>query len=70
MLALSQAQVGSRETIKWNCCNFANGVLESEYGMASGAEIEVIGSFFGNVVVRVGDVVLALTKDLADKVKI
>lgn len=68
MMALSQANVGTIDTIKWNFSDYEN--LTGMSALRPGTWIEVVSSYFGNIIISVNGKFLALDKDTADKVKI
>ncbi len=70
MIALSQANVGTIDTVKWNFSDYCNENLTGMVALRPGTLIEVVSSYFGNIIINVNGKFLALDKDTADKVKI
>lgn len=70
MLSLSCVPVDTMQVIKWcvagDCDNISSEMLE----LLQGATVRVIASYFGNVIVSIGDVRIALGKDIADRIKV
>lgn len=65
MLSLSQAPIGTVETIKWNL-----GYTNCVSSLTEGNIIEVIASYFGNVIVKSNGKRFAIDKDAANKIKL
>ena len=65
MLSLSQAPIGTVETIKWNL-----GYTSHVHSLQEGNIIEVIASYFGNVIVKSNGKRFAIDKDAATKIKL
>lgn len=70
MMALSQANIGTIDTVKWNFSDYCSENLTGTVALRPGTWIEVVSSYFGNMIIRVNGKFLALDKDTADKVKI
>lgn len=66
MMSLSNAADGFCSTIAWN---YADKALFGDCPLDTGDEVQVISSFFGNVIVRVHGRCLAITKDTAERIK-
>ena len=70
MLSLFQASLNTCYTIKWCILNDNQMEKLKKNGLIQGAEIKVISSYFGNVIVAVNGRRLALGKDTAARIKI
>lgn len=70
MMALSKASTGTIDTVKWNFSEYCNENLTGAVALKPGTLIEVVSSYFGNMIIHVNGRFLALDKDTADKVKI
>ncbi len=70
MLSLSCVPVDTVQTIKWCTANDCDNEFFEKIGLLPGATVKVITSYFGNVIVSVGDIRLALGKDMADRIKV
>lgn len=67
MVSLANAAVGSSWVVAWN---FADKSLFGNCRLETGDEVNVIASYFGNVIVRVKGKRLAITRDAADRIKL
>ena len=66
VMSLSNATDGFCSTIAWNCADKA---LFGDCQLYTGDEVQVVSSFFGNVIVRVHGRCLAINKDAAERIK-
>ena len=70
MEALSNVKSGETCTVKWM---FGNpGILEwmDSHDMKEGCEIRVVQNFIGHMIVSVGGSRLALSRDVAERIKV
>lgn len=67
MLSLSLAPKGTSQIVKWNTCDDD---AARNLGLTPGAEVEVLSSCGGSVIVLVGDRRVALSRDIADRIKV
>ena len=70
MYSLVDASLNTLHTIKWNICSDEKMSLLEKLGLAQGAKVSVIASYFGNVIVSVNGKRIAIEKDTAERVKV
>lgn len=70
MTGLSLAKPGLLYTIKWNLCTDESGVITREYGLCPGETVFLMGSCFGNVIVRVNEKKIVLSRGIAERIKV
>ena len=66
MMSLSDAVNGFSGEVAWNC---ADRSLFGAYQLETGDQVQVISSYFGNVIIRANGKRLAITKDAAERIK-
>lgn len=70
MLSLSCVPVDTIQTIKWYATRDCDNISFEKIGLLQGTTVKVVASYFGNVIISVGDIRLALGKDIADRIKV
>lgn len=70
MRPLSCAPADTLQTIKWCILEDCDGCLLKSLGLVQGAEIKIIASHFGNVIISVGNLRIALGKEIADRIRV
>lgn len=70
MLTLSDAPEGGRYQVKWNLNSGRGRELTERFGIVPGAEIRVIGSCFGSVIVDVEGRRVVMDKNVAGEIKL
>ena len=66
MMSLSDAVDGFSGEVAWNC---ADRSLFGECQLETGDQVQVISSYFGNVIIRVNGKRFAITRDAAERIK-
>ena len=66
MMSLSDAVSGFTGEVAWNC---ADRSLFGTCQLETGDQVQVISSYFGNVIIRANGKRLAITKDAAERIK-
>lgn len=67
MMSLSDAVNGFSGEIAWNCADRSLfGVCQLE----TGDQVQVVSSYFGNVIIKVKGKRLAITRDAAERIKL
>ncbi len=66
MMSLSDAVSGFSGEVAWNC---ADRSLFGTCQLETGDQVQVISSYFGNVIIRANGKRLAITKDAAERIK-
>ena len=66
MMSLSDAVSGFSGEVAWNC---ADRSLFGTCRLETGDQVQVISSYFGNVIIRANGKRLAITKDAAERIK-
>lgn len=67
MMSLSDAVGGFSGEVAWNC---ADRSLFGECQLETGDQVQVISSYFGNVIIRANGKRLAITRDAAERIKL
>ncbi len=67
MKSLSDAASGFSGQIAWNC---ADREIFGDCQLDTGDEVQVISSYFGNVLIKAKGRRLAITKDAAERIKL
>ena len=70
MYSLVDASLNTLYTIKWIICSDEKMSLLEKLGLVQGAKVNVIASYFGNVIVSVNGKRIAIEKDTAERVKV
>lgn len=70
MLSLVNASLDKLYQIKWCISRGEGGSLLERLGIVQGADVRVVSSYFGNVIVCVDGKRIAIDRDLAAVVKI
>lgn len=70
MCSLSCAPADTLQTIKWCILEDSDCCLLESLGLVQGAEIKIIVSHFGNVIISVGNMKIALGKEIADRIRV
>ena len=70
MYSLVDASLNTLYTIKLNICSDEKMSLLEKLGLVQGAKVNVIASYFGNVIVSVNGKRIAIEKDTAERVKV
>lgn len=70
MVPLSSAPADTKQTIKWCLLKDEENLIAESFGLVQGAEIQVIASHWGSVVVSIGNIRLALGKEVAERIKV
>lgn len=70
MCALSCAPADTLQTIKWCILGDCDNALLESLGLVQGARIKIIASHFGNVIISVGNLRVALGKEIADRIRV
>lgn len=70
MVSLSTAPVDTIQTIKWCVLRDTENLIAESFGLVQGAEIRVIASHWGGVVISIGNMRLALGKEIAERIKV
>ena len=67
MMSLSDAVNGFSGEVAWNCADRARfGACQLE----TGDQVQVVSSYFGNVIIKVKGKRLAITRDTAERIKL
>lgn len=70
MRSLSCVPADTLQTIKWCIFEDCDRCLLESLGLIQGAEIKIISSHFGNVIISVGNLRIALGKEIADRIRV
>lgn len=70
MFLLSEARAGQRCTVKWTGARGEEKNILENIGIAQGSELEIISSYFGNLIVSVDGKRIAVNKEVADLIKV
>ncbi len=70
MLSLCTAPVDTRQTIKWCFLDDPEHMFTEALGLVQGAEVKVLDSCWGGVVVSVGGTCVALGREIAERIKV
>ena len=70
MISLADVSKYGLYTIKWILCDYVSRDFIADMGIVQGADVDVVSSFFGNVIVGVNGRQVALSKDVADRIKV
>ena len=67
MMSLSDAVNGFSGEVAWNC---ADRSLFGACQLETGDQVQVVSSYFGNVIIKVKGKRLAITRDAAERIKL
>ena len=67
MMSLSDAVNGFSGEIAWNC---ADRSLFGACHLETGDQVQVVSSYFGNVIIKANGKRLAITRDAAERIKL
>lgn len=70
MCSLSCAPAGTLQTIKWCILEECDNCKLESLGLVQGAEIQIIASHLGNVIISIGNLKIALGKEIADRIRV
>ena len=70
MISLADLSKYGLYTIKWIFFDYVSKDFIADMGIVQGADVDVVSSFFGNVIVGINGKQVALSKDVADRIKV
>ena len=70
MISLADVSKYGLYTIKWILRDYVSKDFIADMGIVQGADVDVVSSFFGNVIVGINGKQVALSKDVADRIKV
>lgn len=70
MVALSEARPGASYTVKWNMNRNTDAAENGRFGLNTGANLYLLNSCFGGVVIRVSGKKVAIGHESAMRIKV
>jgi hypothetical protein len=70
MQSLNDATIGGTYTIQWMMCDPHTMEVINNHELKEGMTVRVVGEFYGNVILGVGEKRLAIGKEAAKEIKV
>lgn len=70
MESLQDVKIGDTYTINWMMCDPHTTEVMESYELKEGMTVRVVGQYYGNVILGVGEKRVAIGKDIAKEIKV
>ena len=70
MESLQDVKIGDTYTISWMMCDPHTAEIMQSYELKEGIAVRVVGQYYGNVILGVGEKRVAIGKEIAKEIKV